>query len=94
MNPNVILHIERLILDGLPLKPGEERLVQAAFETELTRLIAAGGLGEGWQSGGAVPWLPTAPVEVGAKPSPAGIGRQAAQSVYGSFNGQGGGRNG
>ena len=49
------LHIERLILDGLPLEIRHGPLVRAAVEKELTRLIAAHGLGHEWQSGGAVP---------------------------------------
>ena len=90
--PDLKLHIERLVLDGLPLKPGEERLVQAALEAELTRLLVAGGLAEAWQAGGAVPTLPavSAPVSQGA--SPAVIGRQVAQSVYSSLGGKMGGK--
>jgi hypothetical protein len=41
---NVRLHIERLILDGLPLAEAGAPHVQAAIETELALLIAAGGV--------------------------------------------------
>jgi hypothetical protein len=49
------LHIEQLILDGLPLEKRHGPLVRAAVEKGLTRLIAAHGLGHEWRSGGAVP---------------------------------------
>ena len=40
---NIQLHIERLVLDGLPLTRREGALVQAAVETELARLNLTGG---------------------------------------------------
>ncbi|MDT8760900.1 hypothetical protein MZO42_19545 [Sphingomonas psychrotolerans] len=36
----VNLHIDRLVLDGLPMRSHERPLIQAAVEAELTRLIA------------------------------------------------------
>ncbi|HEX9018576.1 MAG TPA: hypothetical protein VF806_05295 [Anaerolineaceae bacterium] len=87
MNPDIRLSIERLVLDGLDLSPGDAGLVQAAFEAELTRLLCEGGLPAAWQGGAAVPALPAAAVTVSPNPGPAGIGQQAAQSVYGSFGG-------
>ena len=91
--PELKLHIERLVLDGLPLKPGEERLVQAALEAELTRLLVEGGLAETWQAGGAVPSLPAASAQISPHASPTTIGRQVAQSVYSSLGGsQAGGK--
>ena len=44
MRPNIQLHIERLILDGLPVSRTDGAVVQAAIETELTRLLTEGGL--------------------------------------------------
>ena len=38
---SVNLHIERLVLEGLPLGAHEGPLVQAAIEVELGRLFAA-----------------------------------------------------
>ena len=37
---NINLHIERLMLDGLPVASGEAALVQTALEAELGRLLA------------------------------------------------------
>lgn len=40
----VNLHIDRLVLDGLPIGAQEGPLVQAAIEAELARLIVAHGV--------------------------------------------------
>ncbi len=37
------LHIERLVLDGLPLDPRDGARLQAAVERELARLVSDGG---------------------------------------------------
>ena len=42
--PNIHLHIERLVLDGLPIDRGQGPHVQAAVEAELTRLLTENGL--------------------------------------------------
>ncbi len=41
---NIHLHIERLVLEGLPVRGNERTLVQAAVAAELTRLLAGEGL--------------------------------------------------
>ena len=41
---NIRLHIERLILDGLPVNSVQSPQVKAAVEAELTRLLTADGL--------------------------------------------------
>ena len=83
------VHIERLILDGLPIGPGGAR-VQAAVEAELARLLAEGSTAEGniaqaWPAGGAVPDVPAAPIQLRAGARPAEIGGQIAASVYGGI---------
>ncbi len=83
--PDLSLTIDRLILEGLPLAPGEERLLRAALETELARLLAEGGLPAAWQAGGAVPSL-SAPA-LDAIGGTAELGRAVARSVYSSLGG-------
>jgi hypothetical protein len=87
MNPEIHLHIERLILDGLALQPGEERLLSAALQGELTRLLAEGDLAQLGLAGTALPELRAAPIQTGPRPDPAGLGRQIAGSVFGSMGG-------
>ena len=79
---NVNLHIERLILDGLTVSPAERPLLQAAVETELTRLITDGGLSPALQEGGARPSLRAGGMELQGGENPTNLGTQIAQAVY------------
>jgi hypothetical protein len=81
---SIKLHIERLVLDGLPVTRSQGPLVKAAVETELARLMAEGGLAQELASGGAVPSVRADGINsVGG--SPARIGRQIAKAVYGGI---------
>jgi len=82
------LHIERLILDGLPLERRHGLLVQAAVEQELTRLLATHGLDSEWQSGGAVPRVSAPAFRLANENPPSRLGQQIAQSVYSSIGGK------
>lgn len=82
---NVRLHVERLVLDELPLAPGAAPWVRAAVEAELTRLIAAGGPAPGLASLGAVPALTGGSIEVAPEAAPAELGAKIAQAVYGGL---------
>lgn len=90
---NIELHIERLVLDGLPLERSQAAHVQAAVEAELARLlaqdrVAGDALAQAWPAGGAVPSVPAAPIQLRAGARPAEIGGQIARSVYGGIGGQ------
>jgi hypothetical protein len=41
---NVSIHIERLIIDGLPVTACDNALVQAGVEAELSRLLSESGI--------------------------------------------------
>jgi hypothetical protein len=87
MNSEINLQIDSLILDGVTLRPGEERLLQAALQSELVRLLADNGLNQIWSSGAVLPELRAAPIQSSPHSDPAGFGRQIAHSVYGSLKG-------
>ena len=82
---NINLQIERLILDGLPITRGQSPLVQAAIETELSRLLAERGLASSLQSGGAMPNVRADSIQLTRESKPSQIGRQIAQAVHGSI---------
>lgn len=82
---NVNLHIERLILEGLRLAPGEHLLVRAAAESELSRLLTEGGVSQQLLRGGAVPRVSAGDIRVAGDADAGGIGRQIAQAVYGGI---------
>jgi len=80
--PNIHLHIERLILDGLPIERAQGPHVQAAVEAELARLLTENGLGATSGAGGAVPSVRARAIQLRSGSSPAEMGIQIAQSVY------------
>jgi hypothetical protein len=79
------LHIERLVLDGLPVSRLQGSLVQAAVERELARLLVTGGLSPGFQAGGAVPSLRVGNIRLEKERQPGAIGKQIADAVYGGI---------
>lgn len=82
---NVNLHIERLILDGIPLARGQEPLLRAAVEAELARLISAGGPSPALMSGEAVPRLQAGDIRWSGEGGPRGLGREIARALYGGI---------
>ena len=83
---NINLHIERLILDGLPFEARHRAALQAEIEIELARLLTENGIAANWQSsGGAVPTVHAGAIQMTTQSSPAEIGRQIAGSIYGSI---------
>jgi hypothetical protein len=78
--------IEHLIMDGLPVEPGQGDVVRKAVESELSRLLAEGGIGQELAGGGAVPSVPGGSINIGEKSHPQKIGRQIAGAVYGGLN--------
>ena len=82
----VKVHIERLVLEGLPLAPGDSAAVGASLEADLTSLIAAGGLAGQIRNGAAVPRLRGTDLQV-APGSSSRLGKHIAGSVYGALGG-------
>lgn len=82
---NINLHIERLVLDGLPVKRNQAPHVQMAVEAELTRLLAENGLSTDLQAGGAVSGIRANGIQFTEDSGPSEIGTQIAQSVYGGI---------
>lgn len=76
------VHIDRLILEGLPLTRHQGPLVQAAVKQELARLLAADGLSEEARAGGAVAHVKAAGFELREGDHPRRLGQQIARSVY------------
>lgn len=79
------VHIEHLVLEGLPVERRHGPQVKAAVEEELSRLIAEGGLAPDLALGGAVPSVRADRINSIGK-GPAQIGKQIARSVYRGMN--------
>ena len=78
---NITLHIERLILDGLPMAGDDAAMVEGSIRQELTRLLTEGGISPELLAGGATPSLPAQHI---AQPAPqaGSLGQQIAGAAY------------
>ena len=79
---NINLHIDRLVLEGLPLTRAQGPVVQRAVEMELARLFAGTGIGPGFRSGGMVPRATGGAMQFARESTPRQLGTQIAQSVH------------
>ena len=79
---NITVHIERLVLDGIPVPQRHRPLVQAAMEEELARLLAADGLAVGLQQSHVQQRVQGGVLEVKDTDEPALLGRNIAIAVY------------
>lgn len=79
--PNVRVHIERIVLEGIDVAPHQQLQLQAAIESELVRLLAKYGIGMQLRTGGAVAKLAGASIQLTGE-GPTQFGMQIAQAVY------------
>jgi hypothetical protein len=82
------LHIERLVLDGLPVNGHDAPQVRTAVQAELSRLLGSRGLSGEFQAGGTVPAVRARPIHLESQADPRQIGRQIAHSVHGGLGGK------
>jgi hypothetical protein len=81
--PSIQLHVERLVLDGLPVSSAQGHVLVAAMEAELTRLVAEQGFNH--LSAGAVPQRSANPIQVTRDTNPVQLGHQIAGSLIESI---------
>ncbi len=79
------IQIDRLVLDGLPVSRAQGPLVQAAVESELSRLFTEGSLSPELLSGGALAGIPAASMPMPSGETPAVLGERIARAVYGGL---------
>jgi hypothetical protein len=84
---NISIHIERLILDGLPVTGAQGRIVQSAVESELVRLLGVDGLSpQLLPSGGAIRSVTGGTVQLSRDHSPVRLGEQIASALHGAVS--------
>jgi hypothetical protein len=76
---NIELHIERLVLDGLPAE-GSSAALREAIQMELARLLRSRGLSHELRGGIAVPRVRGG--TVGIEHQPAKLGQSIARAVH------------
>jgi hypothetical protein len=84
---DIVLHIDRLVLDGIPLAPGDSRVLHAAVERELSRLLATGALAPALLDAGAVPRVTAPSIALPSTASAAVLGQRIAAAVHGGIRG-------
>ncbi len=84
----ITIHIERLILEGVPVPHRHRPQVQATLEAELARLIAAGGLGVDLQMSGVLSRLTGGEMQLESD-DPQLLGKSIARAVYTKIGGSG-----
>jgi hypothetical protein len=80
---NIHVHIERLILDGLPVTSSQGVLVQAAVERELARLLTAGMPAV---TGGGLPSIQGGNLQLGSRVTPGRLGQQIGRAIHSGLN--------
>lgn len=82
---NVELYIERLVLDGVPLGPGQGDRLRTSVETELQRLLTDGDVPPRLANGGTVPYVSGTSIHLAEKSGTQQLGQQIAGAVYGGL---------
>lgn len=85
---NINLHIERLILDGLPVDQRQGPTLQAAVERELARLLTESAPTAPFNTGGTLASVKGGSVQVAQGADATGLGKQIAAAVYGGVRGR------
>ncbi|MGH9906427.1 MAG: hypothetical protein ACRD8U_12695 [Pyrinomonadaceae bacterium] len=79
------LHIDRLVLDGLPVTGAQGTAVQLAIQTELGNLLATHGLGSERPTAQTLPYASGEAIQLIRDAGPRQVGTQIAKSVHGSL---------
>lgn len=79
---NIVIHIERLVLDGLPLGMQEALLVRAAVEAELSRLSMRGLSSRELHGTEALSGVKPANIALNSNDRPEKMGQEIGRAVY------------
>ena len=79
--PALSLHIDRVVMNGLPIAAAAAPRLQAALDGELTRLLSTAPLGDEFRAGAALAALELPALQVGVDAGPGRIGRQLARAL-------------
>jgi hypothetical protein len=82
---SVRIHIERLVVDGLPLTAADGPRLRAAVAAELTRLVTEGGLSPEVMSGGRMRSVAGGGLRVADGGGAGAVGTGIARAVYGGI---------
>jgi hypothetical protein len=78
----IVLHIERLVLDGVALDASAADVVRASLIRELTQMLSTGSVPSVFSRGEALPRVQAPEVTLTRAEGPSLIGRNVARSVH------------
>ena len=81
------VHIDHLVIEGLPVGPDQADLIRAAIEGELARLLASGGPPTGLTRGGTRPEARGGAISYGTDDTPATLGTRIGRAIHGGIGG-------
>lgn len=84
----VEVHIERLVLDGIAVTPGQSDALREALARELVCLLETGGLDRGLASGGSRPRLAAGRLETSDHFTSVELGRGIARAAHEGMGGR------
>lgn len=82
---DINVHIERVVLDGVSLVPGQEQQVTEALQAELGRLLAEGEVSPSLLASGALPYVSGDSLDLGSGGDPDDLGREIARALHGGL---------
>lgn len=83
---NVHLHVDHLVLEGLPVGGAGGAELGAAVEAELARLLAGTPVAAALQRAGARASVPSAGIVVGGDDTPETLGLRIGRAVHGAIS--------
>lgn len=85
MRPNIHVHIDRLLLDGVPADGLDPQQLSADVRSALEQLLAERGLDARLAAGGS--WHRVRGGDLGGTDGPVGLGEQIAHAVHDGLSG-------
>jgi hypothetical protein len=78
----IVVRIERVVLDGIPLASTDVKRFRASLESELTRRLVEGGLSRAMSRGPTLAQISGATIGDPSSLSAAGLGARVAGAAY------------
>jgi hypothetical protein len=78
---NITIHIERLVLEGVPMDNGQRGALQAAIEDELVKQLATAEFAPGLLAGGALAYVRGGDMPLARDMQPPQLGQHIAQAI-------------
>ncbi|MBV9992204.1 MAG: hypothetical protein JOZ72_13045 [Alphaproteobacteria bacterium] len=78
----IVLHIDRVVLDGLAVAGTDGPRLRRALARELTRLLADGGVAQGLSAGTVLPHIQAPRLSYAKREKPDALGAKIAQAVH------------